>query len=108
MIDQHRFQEKQWGQIVARAWADEDFKAQLVENPKTIMREYGLELSPDVRVVLVEDTAEVRHFILPPSPTGDLSEEELSPVAGADSFSGGCGCRASGGSMRCGCGCDSY
>lgn len=110
MVDQQRFQQKQWGQIVARAWADDEFKARLMESPKTVMRDYGLELAPGVRVTVVEDTAEDRHFILPPNPAGDLSEEELSPVAGADSFSGGCGCRRCGGCGcgRCGCGCDSY
>jgi hypothetical protein len=94
-----RFQEKQWGLIVARAWADEEFKARLLANPKAVMRDHGLELSAvDVRVV--EDTPTIRHFVLPASPCGDLTEEELSPVAGADSFSGWCG-RCG----RCGCGC---
>lgn len=111
MNDPRRFQEKQWGQIVARAWADDEFKARLLAQPKVVMREYGLEIDPGVEVSVVEDTEAVRHFVLPPNPTGDLSEEELSPVAGADSFSGfsgrcgrcgGCGCG------RCGCGCDAY
>lgn len=100
MTDQQRFQEKQWGLIVARAWADEEFKARLLAEPKAVLREHGLELAPDVAVNVVEDSDTVRHFVLPPNPAGDLSEEELSPVAGADSFSGICG-RCGG----CGCGC---
>src|SRR6185437_9617755 len=74
--DPRRFQEKQWGQIVARAWADDDFKARLLAHPKVVMREYGLEIDPEVEVSVVEDSAAVRHFVLPPNPTGDLSEEE--------------------------------
>ena len=98
MTDLQRFQEKQWGLIVARAWADDTFKAALVANPKAVMREHGLEPSASAEVRVVEDTPEVRHFVLPASPSGELSEEELSPVAGTDSFSGICG--------RCGgCGC---
>ncbi len=99
MTELQRFQEKQWGLIVAKAWADEDFKNRLISNPKTVMREHGLEL-PASEVRVIEDTQEIRHFILPASPTGELLEEELSPAAGADSFSGICG-RCG----RCGCGC---
>jgi len=96
--DQQRFHEKQWSQIVARAWADAEFKARLLANPKVVLREFGLEVSPEARINVVEDSESVRHYILPASPCGDLSEEELSPSMGADSHSGGCG--------RCGgCGC---
>ncbi len=98
MTEQQRFQEKQWSLIIAKAWADEEFKAQLLANPKPVLREHGLEIAPDVHVNVVEDSEKVYHFVLPPNPAGELSEEELSPVAGTDSFSGGC--------MRCGrCGC---
>ncbi len=104
MTDQQCFSEKQWSLIVARAWADEGFKSRLMSNPKAVLREHGLEMAPDVEAKVVEDTDEVRHFILPPSPSGELTEEELSPVAGTDSFSGGCRC--TGGCGDCGgCGC---
>jgi hypothetical protein len=109
VTDVQRFQEKQWGLIIARAWADDEFKNQLLANPKAVLREHGIELPATIEVRLVEDTPEVRHFVLPASPSGDLSEEELSPVAGADSFSGWCGhCGRCGrcGCGRCGCGCD--
>lgn len=100
MIDQQRFQEKQWSQIVARAWADEAFKSRLIADPRAVLREHGLEMAPDIEVEIVEDTAAVRHFVLPPNPVGELTDEELSPTAGADSFSG-----FSGRCGRCGCGC---
>lgn len=100
MNDEQRYHDKQWGLIVARAWADDEFRDRLVANPKAVLRENGLEIAPDVQVNVVEDSGSVRHFILPANPAGDLCEEELSPTAGADSFSGGCG-RCG----RCGCGC---
>lgn len=104
MTDQQRFQEKQWSQIVARAWADEAFKGRLVEDPRAVLREHGLELSPEVEVRVCEDRPGVRHFLLPASPSCELVEEELTPVAGTDSFSVfSMGCGYSG---RCGCGCD--
>ncbi len=107
MTDSQRFHEKQWSQIVARAWADEEFKSLLMANPKAVLRAHGLELAPDIQVKVVEDSGAVRHFVLPASPCGDLSEEELSPVAGTDSFSGicgrcgGCGCMGCMGCRRC-------
>lgn len=100
MTNIRRSQEKQWGLIVARAWADDDFKSRLLSNPRAVMCEHGLEPPAGVEIRVVEDTPEVSHFVLPSSPSGDLLEEELSPVAGADSYSGGC--RHCGG---CGCGC---
>lgn len=99
MTEQQRFRDKQWSLIVAKAWADEGFKGRLVENPKAVLREHGIETAHGAQVRVVEDTEEVRHFILPPNPVGELSEEELSPVAGTDSHSGGCG-----GCGGCGCG----
>lgn len=106
VTDQQHFQEKQWSQIIARAWADEAFKDRLLSEPKTVLREHGLEMAPEMTVRVVEDSEQVRHFVLPANPVGELTEEELSPTAGADSFSGfsrGCGrCGVCG---RCGCGC---
>jgi hypothetical protein len=101
VTDQKRFQEKQWSQIVARAWADEAFKYRLLSEAATVLREHGLEMAPDIDLKVVEDTEKVRHFVLPAAPIGELTDEELSPTAGADSFSG-----FSGGCGRCGrCGC---
>jgi len=98
--DQQRFHDKQWSLIVAKAWADDEFKNRLMSNPKAVLREHGLEIAPGMQVNLVEDTEDTVTFVLPPSPSGELAEEELSPVAGTDSFSGICG-RCG----RCGCGC---
>ena len=100
MIAQQASPSQRWGQVVARAWADEDFKSRLLADPAGVLREHGIEVPPGVQVEVVEDTEEVRHFLLPPSPSGELSDEELSPVGAADSYSGGCG-----GCGGCGCRC---
>lgn len=106
MTEQQRFQEKQWSQIVARAWADETFKARLLAEPKIVLREHGLEVAPELDVKVVEDAEQVRHFVLPASPAGELADEELSPTAGTYSYSGFCrGCGRCGACGRCGCGC---
>ncbi len=96
--------DREWSQIVARAWADQDFRTRLLLDPKSVLREHGVELGSEVRAVVHENTDKVQHFVIPQSPAGELTEEELSPVAGADSFSGWCHrCHRCG---RCGCGCD--
>jgi len=109
VTDQQRFHDKQWSLIVARAWADEDFKGRLLANPKDVLRENGLEIAPDVQVSVVEapetacvgeDSEDVRRFLLPVNPAGDLCEEELGAVGVTYCYSGGCG-RCG----RCGCGC---
>jgi len=99
-------QELAWSQVVARAWCDEDFMKRLLSDPRAVLAEHDLEvpLGTEVEVVLgtevqVDDTETVRRFILPPSPSHDLTEEDLvgGPVAycacGACGRCGGCGCR---------------
>ena len=100
-MNQQVSQDRLWGQIVARAWSDDDFKRRVLSDPETVFAEYGVELPEGTDVMVLEDTATTRHFVLPVSPDGDLMEEEL--IGGGssyDSFSGFCG-RCG----RCGCGC---
>jgi hypothetical protein len=91
-------QDRVWSQIVARAWADEDFKRRLLADPAAVLAEHGLDLPAGTEVRVMEDTERARHFTLPLNPVGELVDEELVGVAGADSFSG-----FSGFSGRCGC-----
>ena len=95
-----------WSQIVARAWCDADFMQRLLSDPRAVLAENDLEVPPgtEVEVVLgtevrVDDTDTVRRFILPASPSHDLTEEDLAGGAvawcacGACGRCGGCGCR---------------
>jgi hypothetical protein len=97
--------QKQWGMLVARAWSDEDLKERLIENPRSVLEEFGIDVPDDVELRVVEDTDEVRHLVLPASPTDDLEDEDLTASTGIDCFSGFCGgCGRCGcGSRRCGC-----
>ncbi|MDB5308474.1 MAG: leader peptide family natural product precursor [Gemmataceae bacterium] len=106
MTKQDRFQQKQWGQIVARAWADPEFKTRFLSDPQAVLREHGLEVEAGVEMRVVEDGPGIRHVVLPACPAGELVEEELSPTPGTDSYSGWCGgCGHCGRCHRCGCGC---
>ena len=98
-----------WSQIVARAWCDEDFMQHLLSDPSAVLAEHNLEVPPgtEVEVVLgtevkVDDTATVRRFILPASPSHDLIEEELVGGAVAYCYCGACG-RCGGCGCRCRC-----
>jgi hypothetical protein len=102
-------QDKQWSLIVANAWADEQFKGRLKADPKTVLREFGIEMPAGIEVCVSEegqgdatfsDADNLFHFTIPANPGDDLWEEELTPGPVAYCYCGGCfRC------YRCGCGC---
>lgn len=101
---------KQCGMLIAQIWSDDQLKERMLADPAGVLQEYGVEVPYGVEVRVVEDTSDVRYLVLPASPEGDLSEEDLACTVGRDSFSGlsyacGGGCRRCG-CGRCGCGCD--
>lgn len=72
-----------FGKVIASAWSDDAYKARLVADPKAVLTEAGIELEDGVDVQVVEDTASVRHLVLPAAPAeGELSEDALEQVAG--------------------------
>ncbi len=54
-----------WGEIVAKAWEDDEYRNAFLNNPRKVLEEAGLELSQGVNIVPLEDTPELRHVILP-------------------------------------------
>src|SRR5579864_2776164 len=103
-------QERLWSQIVARVWSDEDFKERFMLDPRGVLVEHGLDVPEGVDIKVLEDTAKLRHIVLPPIPSDELTDEELvgSSPGVADSYSGWCGAcgRCGCGCRRCGCRCD--
>jgi hypothetical protein len=100
----------QWGQIVGRAWADDEFSQRLVADPISVLREYDMPPPAGLRVVVLadpervpEDSAGVMHLALPGKPSAtELSEEDLRSPVGVDRCGcGGCGCGC-GGCRGCG------
>jgi len=79
-MDKEEFQ-KAYGKVVAKAWADANFKAKLLADPKTVLKENGVEIPDDVEFRIVENTDKVVHLILP---ARQLSEEDLEHVAGGN------------------------
>jgi hypothetical protein len=100
-----------WYKIIARAWSDDAYKQELLDDPKAALQEMGVDTIGGQPVTLagfnikvVEDpnaTAGDWHIVgkgmdatcvvaLPPRPSASMSESELESVAGA-----GCCCSSS-------------
>ena len=60
--------QKAYGKLVAAAWADEDIKQRLMESPKEVLKEYGVEMPEGVDIRVVEDTPEIKNLVLPVMP----------------------------------------
>ncbi len=81
-MDRDEFQ-KAYGKLVAKAWADEDFKAKLLADPMTVLKENEIAVPGGVDVKVVENTDTTVHLILPPAPSYDaLSDDQVNALAG--------------------------
>jgi hypothetical protein len=90
--NQNDVNERQWAQVVARAWSDAAFKKRLLAQPTAVLKEAGLAVPKGVQFKVVENTERLIHLILPPASRGELAEEELVAVVGGHCR--GCGgCR---------------
>ena len=74
-----------YAKVVARAWSDPAFKADLIANPGATLAAAGVPVPPGVTIKVVENTDTVVHVVLPPAPAqSELSEDALEKVtAGA-------------------------
>lgn len=66
------------------------YRARAVAEPRSVLREFGVEFGPDVEVRVWDSTSEVRYLVVPMRPPGseDLSEEELAALVTRDSMVG--------------------
>ena len=74
------------GKIIAKAWRDPAFKAELIANPATALKAEGIDVPAGMTVTVLENTDELFHLVLPPVPTDELSDEALDAVAGGLDF----------------------
>ena len=83
---QQRSRQEIEAHIIAKAWKDEAYKQELLNNSKAVIeQEFGLELADDINVQVVEENASSLYLVLPMQPdlsTDEVSEEELEAVAG--------------------------
>lgn len=66
------------------------YRQRAVVGPRSVMREFGMELNDDVRVRVVDSTADLRYLVLPRRPKGTegMTEEELAALVTRDSMIG--------------------
>ena len=67
-------------QVVEKALKDDDFRSRLLSDPKgTLEEEYGVRLSPDVRIHVHTESPRDFHLVLPsaPSASSELSADEV-------------------------------
>ena len=67
-----------------------NYRSRAVNDPRGVMREFGLEVRPDVEVRVHDSTADIRYLVLPLRPRGTegMSEEELAKLVTRDSMIG--------------------
>jgi hypothetical protein len=61
--------ENKYDRLVATAWSDEAFKQQLIADPLGSFHRFGIEFPPGKQVRVVEDKADMVHYILPAKPS---------------------------------------
>jgi hypothetical protein len=71
-----------YAKLIARAWREPAFKAKLIADPQTTLKDAGVTLPAGVTVKVVENTDTHVHVVLPPKPVDELSDEALEKAAG--------------------------
>ena len=66
------------------------YRARVVIEPRSVLKEFGLDIADDVEVRVWDSTAELRYLVLPMRPAGteNLSEQELAALVTRDSMIG--------------------
>lgn len=72
--------------IIAKAWADDDFKRRLLADPVSALRAEGIDVPAGIAISVVENTADRFTFVLPRKPKDELSERELATASGAGDY----------------------
>jgi nitrile hydratase len=66
------------------------YRSRAVLDPRSVLRDFGVELAPEVRIRVWDSTAEVRYLVVPMRPAGTdgWTEDELAGLVTRDSMIG--------------------
>lgn len=98
MVDANNEASNTFAKVIAKAWGDDSFHAQLLSDPNTALAGEGINAPAGKKFAIVEDTDDVLHVVLPARPS-ELSDDELDSVAGGMSYIPPCGTREGGYSL---------
>lgn len=90
MAEKHD-QAKQFAKIVAKTWADEDYKQRLVDDPASVLAEEGIEVPAGKEIKVLESTENKMWLVLPPKPEGESIDESTERLAAIE-WKGCCIC----------------
>jgi hypothetical protein len=62
--------QKEWAKVIAKAWVDEEFKKQLLADPKSVLKENGIDFPETIKVNMTESKKDELNLTLPPRPEG--------------------------------------
>jgi hypothetical protein len=65
-----------WRHIVARAWSDPHFKAELLREPDQVLARAGIPCPEGAHFVVVENDPTQLHLVLPAAPAEEAAMEE--------------------------------
>ena len=68
---------KKYAKIVAKAWADDDYKKKLIASPKEILKQEGIELPDKIKIRIFENTDTELNFVFPAKPETLSSISEI-------------------------------
>lgn len=54
-----------WRLVVARTWADKAFKDRLIQSPRDVLAEYGIQVPAGVTLEILQETEDKRFLVLP-------------------------------------------
>jgi len=93
-------------QIAKQAMEDSEFKAKLLENPKTVAQEMGIVIPDGLKIKILENQPDAMNVIVPFNPAcRELSDADLEAIAGGKASNATiCGGTAAGISIACGIG----
>ena len=83
-------QQKQMAKIIAKAWADDEYKQRFISDPAAVLREEGADVPEGVTFKILEAQANESWLILPPKQVDVdsivMGEERLAALAIGCSF----------------------
>jgi nitrile hydratase subunit alpha len=71
-------------------YKDFEYRARVVRQSRTVLREMGLDLPPDIEIKVWDTSADTRYMVLPLRPAGteNWSEEKLASIVSKDAMIG--------------------